>query len=248
MLDSKIEYVNVLKQRALQYGIAINDAEACKLLQHLKLVIEANESINLTRITSICEGINLHILDSLLYIAANESIRESSGKLLDIGTGAGFPGIPIDICSPMQVTMIDSVGKKVRVLQSFVDELKLGNKTECIQSRAEEFASDRSESFEFVTARAVAQLSTLIEYATPFLKLNGKAVFSKGRLSSDEFEHAKLTAQICGMKIVSRETFELPDESGHRELLTYVREKDPKVRLPRRNGLAKSEPLYMKLK
>jgi 16S rRNA (guanine527-N7)-methyltransferase len=173
-------------------------------------------------------------------------MRDSRGRLLDIGTGAGYPGIPIDICSSVNVTMIDSVGKKVRALQSFVDELGLDSKSECIKSRAEELAQQQSGSFEYVTARAVAQLSTLIEYATPFLVKSGKAIFSKGRMSDDEIEQAQITAKICGMKLVSRKTFELPDESGHRELLTYVRERDSKVNLPRRNGLAKSEPLYLR--
>ena len=244
--DSEEKYFNDVKQKAQLYGVIISDSEARDLLRHLDLVIEANKSVNLTRITSVRDGINLHIVDSLLYIAADLSMRESRGRLLDIGTGAGYPGIPIDICSSVNVTMIDSVGKKVRALQSFVDELGLDSKSECIKSRAEELAQQRSGTFEYVTARAVAQLSTLIEYATPFLIKSGKAVFSKGRMSDDEIEQAQVTAKICGMKLVSRETFELPEESGHRELLTYVRERDSKVNLPRRNGLAKSEPLYLK--
>ena len=244
--DSEEKYFNDVKQKAQLYGVIISDSEARDLLRHLDLVIEANKSVNLTRITSVRDGINLHIVDSLLYIAADLSMRESRGRLLDIGTGAGYPGIPIDICSSVNVTLIDSVGKKVRVLQSFVNELGLDSKSECIKSRAEELAQQRSGSFEYVTARAVAQLSTLIEYATPFLIKSGKAVFSKGRMSDDEIEQAQVTAKICGMKLVSRETFELPEESGHRELLTYVRERDSKVNLPRRNGLAKSEPLYLK--
>ena len=244
--DSEEKYFNDVKQKAQLYGVKISDSEARDLLRHLDLVIEANKSVNLTRITSVRDGINLHIVDSLLYIAADLSMRESRGRLLDIGTGAGYPGIPIDICSSVNVTMIDSVGKKVRALQSFVDELGLDSKSECIKSRAEELAQQQSGSFEYVTARAVAQLSTLIEYATPFLVKSGKAIFSKGRMSDDEIEQAQITAKICGMKLVSRKTFELPDESGHRELLTYVRERDSKVNLPRRNGLAKSEPLYLR--
>ena len=244
--DSEEKYFNDVKQKAQLYGVIISDSEARDLLRHLDLVIEANKSVNLTRITSVRDGINLHIVDSLLYIAADLSMRESRGRLLDIGTGAGYPGIPIDICSSVNVTMIDSVGKKMRALQSFVDELGLDSKSECIKSRAEELAQQQSGSFEYVTARAVAQLSTLIEYATPFLVKSGKAIFSKGRMSDDEIEQAQITAKICGMKLVSRKTFELPDESGHRELLTYVRERDSKVNLPRRNGLAKSEPLYLR--
>lgn len=244
--DNEEKYLNDVKQKAQLYGVTISDSEARDLLRHLDLVIEANKSVNLTRITSVRDGINLHIVDSLLYIAADLSMRESRSRLLDIGTGAGYPGIPIDICSSVNVTMIDSVGKKVRVLQSFVNELGLDSKSECIKSRAEELAQQRSGTFEYVTARAVAQLSTLIEYATPFLIKNGKAIFSKGCMSDDEIEQAQITAKICGMKLVSRETFELPEESGHRELLTYVRERDSKVNLPRRNGLAKSEPLYLK--
>ena len=244
--DSEEKYFNDVKQTAQLYGVTISDSEARDLLRHLELVIEANKSVNLTRITSVRDGINLHVVDSLLYVAADLRMRDSRGRLLDIGTGAGYPGIPIDICSSVNVTMIDSVGKKVRALQSFVDELGLDSKSECIKSRAEELAQQQSGSFEYVTARAVAQLSTLIEYATPFLVKSGKAIFSKGRMSDDEIEQAQITAKICGMKLVSRKTFELPDESGHRELLTYVRERDSKVNLPRRNGLAKSEPLYLR--
>ena len=217
--DSEEKYFNDVKQKAQLYGVTISDSEARDLLRHLELVIEANKSVNLTRITSVRDGINLHVVDSLLYVAADLRMRDSRGRLLDIGTGAGY---------------------------RFVDELGLDSKSECIKSRAEELALKQFSSFEYVTARAVAQLSTLIEYATPFLVKSGKAIFSKGRMSDDEIEQAQITAKICGMKLVSRETFELPEESGHRELLTYVRERDSKVNLPRRNGLAKSEPLYLK--
>lgn len=127
--DSEEKYFDDIKQKAQLYGVTISDSEARDLLRHLDLVIEANKSVNLTRITSVRDGINLHIVDSLLYIAADLSMRESRGRLLDIGTGAGYPGIPIDICSSVNVTMIDSVGKKVRVLQSFVDELGLDSKS-----------------------------------------------------------------------------------------------------------------------
>ena len=197
--DSEEKYFNDVKQKAQLYGVTISDSEVRDLLRHLELVIEANKSVNLTRITSVRDGINLHVVDSLLYVAADLRMRDSRGRLLDIGTGAGYPGIPIDICSSVNVTMIDSVGKKVRALQSFVDELGLDSKSECIKSRAEELAQQQSGSFEYVTARAVAQLSTLIEYATPFLVKSGKAIFSKGRMSDDEIEQA----QIC-----SRERFE----------------------------------------
>lgn len=239
-MDSNIDRVI---STAEEFGISVSEDEARMLLKHVNLVNEKNKVINLTRITSIDEAIDRHIVDSLLYLKEISSIKDGS-QLCDIGTGAGFPGIPIAIMTNFKVDMIDSVGKKVNCVNSFIDELALNARCQALHIRVEDLARNSQSKYDYVTARAVAKLRILVEYAAPLLKKNASLVVSKGNLGNDELDEALKTADICGMKIVSRETFELPNDSGHRELLKFVKFRNPKIHLPRKTGEAKQRPLY----
>jgi 16S rRNA (guanine527-N7)-methyltransferase len=228
---------------AADFGIPVSEQQAELLLKHVSLVNEKNRTINLTRITSIDDAIDRHIVDSLLYLKEMESLSDNS-YLCDIGTGAGFPGVPIAVMTDFSVDMVDSVGKKVACVDSFIDELGLSTRCRALHVRVEDLAQTNASKYDYVTARAVAKLRVLIEYAAPLLSLDGSLIASKGNLADDEFEDANRTAKICGMKIVSRETFELPNESGHREILKFVKIRKPSVKLPRRIGEAKAKPLF----
>lgn len=223
------------------YGISISNEQAGLLLRHLELVIERNKVLNLTRITSIDEGIDKHIIDSLLLVKCFEDCSDKA--FLDIGTGAGFPGIPISIASGMSGTLIDSVGKKVSAVNDFLTELDIHNVL-AIKIRAEELAQEKSSVYDYVVARAVAETSVLLEYASPLLKTDGLAVIAKAVPTTDELEHATITAKICGMDYVSRETFELPHLMGTRTVLVYRKISEPNIKLPRTVGMAKHHPLY----
>lgn len=240
-------YQTKLKDLARAYKIDLTDAQATSLLQHLDLVLEKNQVMNLTRITSVDDALILHILDSLLLLPALEQSslhsQDPSGAVLDIGTGAGFPGIPLALLTQRSFTLMDSVGKKIRAVDEFVDALDISERVVTTNERAEKFALSHPESYDFVVARAVAGLPVLIEYAQPFLVSHGRLVVSKGRLSDEELTSGIKAAQQAGMKLVSRETLELPDSMGHREILAFEKVTKPVLKLPRPIGEAKKRPL-----
>lgn len=256
---------------AHEYGIELTMDQAGLMVDHLVLVEDKNKYLNLTRIVSLDDGILRHILDSLLFlpslVRASESRFEGrfevdattnqqralypsyfgsqtvkKQRLLDIGTGAGYPGIPLAIYTGMDTTLLDSVGKKIAAVNEFVEALGLDNISP-ISMRAEELAKEKVGYFDYVVARAVAELRVLIEYASPLLSFGGFLVASKGNVSDIELADATRAAKICGLTLHSRESYELPDNSGHREIFTYIKNRKPKVKLPRAVGSAKHRPL-----
>ena len=240
-----IELRRDLEQRLLEYVndycIPLTEDQARLMVAHLDLVIEKNKVVNLTRITEPAEGLVLHCLDSLMPLTFILSQIGSQDVVLDVGTGAGFPGIPLAIATGAHA-VIDSVGKKVNAVNDFAAVLGLDN-VEALHVRAEELALERPESFSYVFARAVAQSNVLVEYAAPLLKKNGLLVLEKANPTEDELAAANRAAKICGMKFVSRETCELPNGLGHREILQYQKVAKSKIKLPRLNGMAKNQPL-----
>ena len=142
-----------------------------------------------------------------------------------------------------QGLLIDSVGKKVNAVNEFIDMLGLSAQLSARQVRAEELAKEERSSFDIVTARAVADLGVLVEYASPLLKRGGKLIVSKAQIQDEEIDRGCKTAKIVGLSLVSRETYELPENQGHREILTFVRDRNSAVKLPRATGLAKKKPL-----
>lgn len=216
--------------------------EQCELLaRHLDLVLSYNERLNLTRITDPCEAAYLHVADSLLMRPAVDAAPR--GVLLDMGTGAGFPGLPLAIVTGRKTVLADSVRKKVTAVDEFVRKLGLERRVTTEATRVEELARRRRGGFSVVTARAVAQSNVLVEYAAPLLCRGGCLVVAKARPSADEIAAADRAAKLCGMKRVSRETFELPEDRGHREVIVYERVGNPSVKLPRNTGMAQHHPL-----
>ena len=138
-------------------------------------------------------------------------------------------------------TLIDSVGKKVSAVNEFIGHLGLSN-IRARHIRAEDLARE-NELFDAVFARAVAQSNVLVEYAAPLLSNGGHCVLEKANISTDELDAAKRAARICGLSLVSRETFELPRSHGHREIIVFEKRSKPQIKLPRRTGEAKQSPL-----
>ena len=225
-----------------QFGISLTQEQAQMLVSYLGLVIEKNKVVNLTRITNPSEAITLHLVDSLLPLVSNSLHVDESSKILDMGTGAGFPGVPVAVVTGAQALLVDSVRKKTDAVAEFVAALGLGN-VSTRHSRLEELARELTSSQDVVFARAVARTNVLIEYATPYLSQNGVLVVGKGRPEDDEITEAEKAAALCGLSLVSHETFELPHDLGHREILIYKKVGKSKIKLPRRTGLAKSQPL-----
>lgn len=222
-------------------GLSISPEIAERCVQHLLLVLEVNKAINLTRITDLHEALVLHIFDSLTllpYLCA-----APDGPCLDMGTGAGFPGIPLCLCSDRHFTLLDSVGKKVHAVSSFIKSLGLASRCDAVQDRVESFASSRRGSYAAVTARAMSSLPVLVEYAAPLLVSGGYLLVSKGNPTRDELDHGNRAAKICGMRFLQQSSLELPLDLGHREILVYERYAKPQIALPRAIGAAKKSPL-----
>lgn len=239
LLDERC--VDVLRAALSSSSIEVTEEQLVLLAHHLELVIHKNKYLNLTRIDSFEDGAYLHVVDSLLLRTAFDSAPD--GKFVDIGTGAGFPGIPLAIVTGRKAVLVDSVGKKVAAVNEFVTELGLERRVHAEATRAEDLGRRARGQFAVVTARAVAQSNVLVEYAAPLLRMSGRLVVAKARPTEDEITTADRAAKICGLKRVSRETFELPGNRGHREVIGYERVGNPSIRLPRAIGLAKHQPL-----
>ena len=235
-------YESLIIDELGKYSIPSTPDQAELLLKHLMLVLEKNKEINLTRIDSIEDGIYLHVIDSLLCYPLLQPIDRST-TMLDLGTGGGYPGIPLAILTGAKVSMIDSVQKKAHAVQEFIDSLSLTNSCTVYSVRSEELASQQPCSFDYVVCRAVAQTNVLIEYAAPLLKQHGALVALKANITDEEYACAVRAAELCGTKIVSRETFELPKGLGHREIIYIEKIGEPTIKLPRRPGLATKRPL-----
>lgn len=233
------ELRELLYSDASSFGIELTDNQAYLLLKYIDLVVEKNKVINLTRITDPISAIRLHLIDSLLLAAA----VSSKCKFIDIGTGAGMPGIPFAIATGSNGYLLDSVGKKIIAVNEFINELGLQKSLLGVNSRAEEFVLKNHHTLDLVMARAVAPLCTLVEYASPFLHTDGLFLAAKSRITDEELSDGLKAACIVGLSMVSRETFELPDNAGHREILVFQKNGKEKVRLPRKNGMAKNHPL-----
>lgn len=237
--------LRMLENLSEQYSLGFSQHQLLLVMHHLYLMYQKNAFINLTSIRTMPDGLILHSLDSLLFAKViDEYIALDSYALaLDMGTGGGFPGIPLAAVSNFNVELLDSVGKKVNACNEFVEEMGLEDRVHASHSRLEEFVRETGRAFDIVTARALAKLDVLIEYAEPYVKQGGYLFFGKANPDAQEIRDAKMVAKICGFEIVSRETFELPENFGHREIVVLQKISKSKVRLPRKNGEAKNNPL-----
>ena len=233
---------NVLKELLLNYEIDSTELQRRQLLKHIELLIEINKNLNLTRITSVDDALVLHILDSLLPLKVCNEFITGTPNYIDIGTGGGFPGLPLAIMSNNKTLLVDSIGKKINAVQSMIDEIGLNERVRTEKLRAEEIPNAYKQKFDFVTFRAVAKTNILMEYAEPFLAPQATLIVMKANVDEIELQDASQAAKIFGYKNVSRETIELPNILGHREILLYKKVAKSKIKLPRKNGMAKSNP------
>ena len=202
--------IDILKANASDYGIEINQDLAEKLEIYGRLLKEWNDKINLTAITD-DEGIAIkHFLDCLLVSKAAQF--KSGDKVIDVGTGAGFPGLVIAAAFPdVQVTLLDSTGKKLKAVENIRQEMGVQN-AQVVHMRAEDAGKkpEFREKFDFATARAVAELRVLLEYTLPFVKVGGKFLSLKGASAVDEIDGAKASLKTLGGKIEGINEFILP--------------------------------------
>lgn len=215
--------------------------EQRKLLDlHLELVLKENEISNLTRITDWDQGQLLHIEDSLL--GAPELEKAPEGRYGDLGTGGGFPGIPLAIVSGRETVLVDSVAKKTRALNSIIAELGLTGKVSTYTGRSEELAQEQPASFAVLSARALSSLPSLLELTSPLLQEGGQFISYKASVEDDELEQSIRLETKLGMKLISSRQAVLSDGETQRTILVFEKIGTPTVKLPRRPGMAQKRP------
>lgn len=229
-----------LREVLTNNGINLTTQQIQLLLAHLTLVQEANEKVQLTTIRSHEEGIRLHILDSLLCLP--EIKKAPIGKLLDMGTGGGYPGIPLAVSTGRDVTLLDSVKKKCHVLDGILEEIAL-NGVRTAPVRAEELALELPAEYSVITARALSSLPSLVELSSPLLKNKGVLVALKGNITEEELLRGDKVAAVVGMKRLSVRCYELPEGNEKRSVVVYKKTGMSKRKLPRRPGMAQRQPL-----
>ena len=204
--------------------------------KHLELVIEENKVTNLTRIVDWESAQVLHVEDSLA------GLPEVEGPYLDMGSGAGFPGIPLAIMTGRETLLADSVGKKTRALDSFAAELGIDDIVSTYHGRIEDLALQQPNHFSLVTARALSSLASLLELASPLLAKGASLVCYKTHSESEELEHAREIARKLGMEFVSSRGFTLSDGETSRAIIVFRKRCNPSMKLPRRVGMAQKKP------
>ena len=223
----------------LQKYADLNDEQIEEFKKYLELLIEWNKKINLTSITEENEVITKHFADSL---SIQKYIKDNS-KVIDVGTGAGFPGIPLKISnSSLEITLLDSLNKRINFLNTIIQELHI-EKIKTIHGRAEDFGHnlDYREKFDYAVCRAVAKLNVLAEYMLPYLKIGGTFICMKGPNIEEEIEIAQKALKILGGKIEKIESFEL--EGNQRNIIIIKKEKNTPKNFPRKSGIPSKQPI-----
>lgn len=230
-----------MKKMSEELGVTLNDTAILRFDRYASCLVETNKAVNLTRITEPDDIIVKHFIDSLAV--CKYCSLEDGMKVCDVGTGAGFPGVPLLIAYPeLKMTLMDSTRKKLDFIRAAVGELNL--KAEFAPMRAEEAARTDHfrEQFDVVTARAVSQLNVLCEYCVPLVKKNGRFVSLKGKITDEEKEKGICAAAKLGAKLERDIKYFLPDGS-EREMLVFIKtEKTAKI-YPRPSAQISKKPL-----
>ena len=236
-----------LKEKALQLNIELTDDQLQQFRLYYDLLIEKNKVMNLTAITDLEDVITKHFLDSIALGFLNPDLKnvDAGYSVLDLGTGAGFPGIPLKIAFPhLHVTLMDSLNKRVKFLHSVIEELGLSN-INAIHGRAEELARNKEyrESFDLCVSRAVANLSTLSEYCIPFIKVGGQFISYKASEIEDEVTEAKKAIHVLGGQLDSIKKVCLPESDIERSFVIIDKVVSTPKTYPRKAGTASKDPI-----
>ncbi|MFR0823594.1 MAG: 16S rRNA (guanine(527)-N(7))-methyltransferase RsmG [Clostridia bacterium] len=234
-----ISFYKEMTEKLKKIGIVIKEEEANQFYKYMQLLLEWNQKMNLTAITEPEEVVNKHFIDSMTI---KKHIKDNQ-DIVDVGTGAGFPGIPLAIMqSGSQFTLVDSLNKRITFLEKVKKEIDLVN-IKNVHSRVEDFAKNYRESYDVATSRAVAGLPILLEYLLPLVKIGGKCICMKGSDIKEELEKAKKSLVILGGKVQEVEEFTLPDTQIRRSIVIIEKVKKTPEKYPRKAGIPAKEPL-----
>ena len=232
--DEKEYFIGMLSET----GIILNDVIIDKLLSYMNLLYEKNKVMNLTAIRDKKDILEKHFIDSLFLM---DFIDDEDNDFIDVGTGAGFPGLVLAIVYPEKnFLLVDSVRKKVEFLGEVVKELKLKNVITSFE-RAEELIKNNRERFDIALCRGVARLNVILEYMIPFLKVNGR--FLAQKLTVDEVEDSRNALKILNSEIVEIHKFKLPIIKDERIIIEIIKTKKTDIKYPRKTGVPTKNPL-----
>lgn len=231
------------KKDLQEFGIVLTEKQENQFLRYYELLVEWNEFMNLTAITEYDEVMKKHFTDSLSLIKACDISK--SLHLIDVGTGAGFPGLALKIAFPnLKVTLLDSLNKRIKFLDEVIMQLGLSD-IETVHGRAEDYAKPGKlrEKYDLCVSRAVANMTSLSEYCLPFLKVGGEFISYKSEKMNEELENAKKAISILGGKYEKSVEFYLPESDIYRNLVVVKKTKETPKKYPRKAGLPTKEPI-----
>ena len=235
--------LTILEEGCKELGITLDENQKKQFTDFYEYLVEKNKVMNLTGITEFQEVLIKHFLESLACVKAVDMSRIK--RIMDIGTGAGFPGVPLKIAFPhLEACLLDSLKKRVNFLEETFQMLKLENIT-AIHGRAEEYAKNKQyrETYDLCVSRAVSNLATLSEYCLPYVKTGGYFISYKSGTVQEEVEQAQKAVKILGGKIQDVVYFQLPDSEIQRSLVVIEKIKATPGRYPRKAGTPLKEPL-----
>lgn len=225
--------------------IELTKDQVNQFISYYELLVEWNKVMNLTAITEFDEVMQKHFVDSLAIVKAVELNEVDKVHLIDIGTGAGFPGIPIKIAFPsVDVVLLDSLNKRIQFLDEVIEKLNLKN-IRTIHGRAEDFSRDKNyrERFDLCVSRAVANLSTLSEYCMPYVKVGGNFISYKSGKLEEELETSKKAIHILGGSIEKKVLFQLPNSDIERAFVVINKKNKTPLKYPRKAGVPTKSPI-----
>jgi 16S rRNA (guanine527-N7)-methyltransferase len=238
-----MENKQLLKQGSYTLGIDLLETQMDQFYRYKDLLLQWNEKMNLTAITDEKEIIIKHFLDSMSI--GSKWDKDVSYSVIDIGTGAGFPGIPVKIAFPgIHITLVDALNKRIQFLEEVIKELNLTNVT-CIHERAEDLGKDQRarEQYDMCISRAVAHLAVLSEYCLPFVKVDGVFIALKGPDITEEVQEAEKAITILGGKIVKQEKIIIPHSDITHSLIFIQKVKSTPAKYPRKAGKPNKNPI-----
>lgn len=239
----ELMFITEMKKAAAAYSLELSEQQINQFNSYYELLIEWNKVMNLTAITEPQEVAVKHIIDSIA--AYDEKLFVKGTSVIDVGTGAGFPGLPLKIFFPaIKLTLMDSLNKRVKFLQTVVDELGL-TEVACVHARAEEGARNKAyrEQFDIAVSRAVARLPVLCEYCLPFVKRGGYFLALKGREYQDEIKEAAKAIKVMGGSKVTERLVKLPALDDVRAIITIKKDMPTPKAYPRKAGTPAKKPI-----